>query len=133
METFVFNPKVGRETLASFNDRILDFARDEVVVGVAASVAGGSLVLGLTTASDIQAVRDTPCVFPSVFMIEDTEDPELEEKINEFVEAVNGVKFDGGGDTDLQTVHQEVLRIDGDKAFFVATVIYGSVLDPDEE
>ncbi len=71
MEAFAFNPKLGTETLEAFNLRVSTFCADNPVVLVNPSVVGGTLVLSLTEAADVDIAPDDEqdCLSASVLLI----------------------------------------------------------------
>lgn len=80
MEVFAYDPRVNRETLASFNERVNEFCDDEAVIGVEASVIGSVLMLCMTTADDTEAMEGMPTVRIVLKPI-DSKDADIEEQL----------------------------------------------------
>jgi hypothetical protein len=80
MEAFAFNPKLGTETIEAFNVRVGTFCNDNPVVLVNPSVVGGTLVLSLTEAADVDIAPDDEqdCLSASVLLIPPESLPNVE-------------------------------------------------------
>lgn len=125
MEIFAHNPKADRETLASFNERLLEYCLKAVVVGVQPAKVGDGIVLSLLTAEELDAPGGTPCVFPAVYRIQDVNDVELEEKLNEFCIQLADMDLpDVDPEADLVCSGAQIIEVADGEAWFVAQVTY---------
>ena len=80
MEAFAFNPTIGTETIESFNQRVGTFCAENPVVLVNPSAVGGTLVLSLTEAADVDIAPDDEqdCLSASVLLIPAADLPKIE-------------------------------------------------------
>ena len=135
MEIFAHNPKADRETLESFNERLLEYCLKAVVVGVLPSKVGEGLVLSLLTAEELDAPQGTPCVFPAVYRIRDVTDVEIEEHLNAFCSQLVEMNLpDGDPETELVCTGAQIVDGAEGEAWFVVQVTYAvATLGPDEK
>lgn len=82
MESFVFNPEIGTESIDAFNSRVGTFCAENPVVLVTPSAIGGTLVLSLTEAADVDLPvnegEEHDCLSATVLYIPATDLPKLE-------------------------------------------------------
>lgn len=124
MEIFVYNPKADRETLESFNNRVLSYSRDAVAVAVNPGKMGPGLTLSVFTAEELEVPAGTPCLFASVYHIEDVNDPELEEKINEFQTKVLDLRLDDDEEGGLWPASTHTIEGEDGDAWYVLLVTF---------
>ncbi len=84
MEVFVFNPRLQRETLQQFNERVQEFCLQHAVVQITPASIGSNLVLSLLMAEDLDQ-PGMPTFMPAIRPIK-TDDADLEEQLSKFLE-----------------------------------------------
>lgn len=125
MEIFIYNPDADRETLDSYNARLLEYSREALAVQAVPAKAGRGVSMSLLTADELEVPPGTACIFPAVFYIEDANDPLLEEKLNEFCSEVEKMEID---EAELAIVGSATVDGDGDTAWYVILVAFAQAV-----